>query len=251
MLLLSFSTQKIGPRLPRNSSDLGRRTTVFAGIAANAARSGTIYAYLLPIPVWLGFRRRRTLLPASGRIMLSAENLNEIGRIVSDSDNAPPDLSSALITHVLAPTDLSDESRTVVEYAAMLAEYFHAKLTLLHVWTTPNSHSGMTGALDPEGLERSRDRAESILRNLEDTLRERYSYIQSYFLTGELCSEIITATRSSQVDLIVISTHDYDWLSRLVEGSDAEKILRHATCPVWIIRGRELVETPAMDQTRT
>jgi nucleotide-binding universal stress UspA family protein len=173
--------------------------------------------------------------------MLSTENARGIGQIVPDSDSAVPKFGPGLITHIVSPTDLSDESRRAVEYAALLAAYFNAKLTLLHVWTTPNSHTGMTGVLDPDGLQRTRDRAESILRNLEDTIRERHPNIQSYFLTGEPSSEIISATKGSQVDLIVISTHDYDWLRRLVEGSDAEKILRHATCPVWIIREKELI----------
>jgi hypothetical protein len=38
------------------------------------------------------------------------------------------------------------------------------------------------------------------------------------------------------VDLIVISTHDYRWLRRLVEGGDAEKIIHDAPCPVLIVR---------------
>jgi nucleotide-binding universal stress UspA family protein len=120
-----------------------------------------------------------------------------------------------------------------------LAELCNAKLTLLHVWSTPDSHTGVLGALDPEAIERSRDRAEFNLRRLAEMARERYPQIESYFLTGEPCSQIVAVAKSSSVDLIVISTHDYDWLRHLVEGSDAEKILRHAPCPVWIVHAKE------------
>jgi nucleotide-binding universal stress UspA family protein len=99
------------------------------------------------------------------------------------------------------------------------------------------------GALDPEAIVRSKDRAEFILRGLQDIIRERHSDTESYFLTGETCSQIVEVAKSSGVDLIVISTHDYDWLTRAVEGSDAEKILRDATCPVWIVREKEVTDT--------
>jgi nucleotide-binding universal stress UspA family protein len=175
--------------------------------------------------------------------MAQTENPGQIGQIVPDTHIAAPDLSPALITHILAPTDLSDESRKAVEYALQLAEHFHAKLTLVHVWTMPDFHRGVLGALDPEAIQRSHDRAEFILRNLQDIVRERHSNTESYFLAGEPWSQIVALTKSAQVDLIVISPHDYDWLTRLVEGSDAEKILRHSSCPVWIVPEREFVGT--------
>ena len=168
--------------------------------------------------------------------MSQTENLGQVGQIVPDTRIASQDSSPALITHILAPTDLSDESRRTLDYAVRLAQHFQARLTLVHVWTTPSSHTGVLGALEPEAIQRSKDRAEFILRSLQDIIRERHSATESYFLTGEPCSQIVAVAKSSEVDLIVISTHEYDWLTRMVEGSDAEKILRRTTCPVWIVR---------------
>jgi nucleotide-binding universal stress UspA family protein len=168
--------------------------------------------------------------------MSQTEYLGQVGQMVPDTKIPSQDFSRALIAHILAPTDLGDESRKTLDYAVRLAEHFHARLTLVHVWTTPSSHAGVLGALDPEAIQRSKERAEFILRSLQDIIRERHSDTESYFLTGEPCSQIVAVAKSSVVDLIVISTHDYDWLTRMVEGSDAEKILRYATCPVWIVR---------------
>jgi nucleotide-binding universal stress UspA family protein len=181
-------------------------------------------------------------LVSNRRIMSQTENLGQIGQTVPDT--ASRNFSPALITHILAPTDLSDESRRTLNYAVRLAEHFHAQLMLLHVWTPPRSHAGVLGALDPEAIQRSKDRAESILRRLQDIIRERYSDTESYFLTGEPCAQIVAVAKGSEVDLIVISTHDYDWLTRAVEGSDAEKILHDATCPVWIVREKEFIAKP-------
>ena len=173
---------------------------------------------------------------ANRRIMSQIENLGQIGQIVPDTNISSQDFRPALITHILAPTDLSDESRRALDYAARLAEHFHAKLTLVHVWMMPSSHTGVRGALEPEAIQRSKDRAEFILRRLQDIIRERHADTESYFLTGEPGSRILAIAKSAEVDLIVISTHDYDWLTRVVEGSDADKILRRASCPVWIVR---------------
>jgi Universal stress protein UspA and related nucleotide-binding proteins len=175
--------------------------------------------------------------------MSAAENLGQIEQIVSDTDPASQRLGPGLIRHILVPVNLSDESRNTVEYAVPLAELCRAKLTLLHVWTTPGSHTGVLGALDPEAIQRSRDRAEFNLRRLEEMARERYPNIESYFLTGEPCSQIVAFAESSSVDLILVSTHEYDRLRNLVEGSDAEKIMRQAPCPVWIVRAQECIAT--------
>jgi nucleotide-binding universal stress UspA family protein len=120
---------------------------------------------------------------------------------------------------------------------------FNAKLTIVHVWRAPDSRIGALRSMDPEGTRRSQDQAASMLRRLQDIVRERYSNTKSYFLTCKPCPQIVGAAQGSQVDLIVISTHDYDWLSHLLDGSDAEKILHQATCPVWIVREKESVGT--------
>ena len=42
-----------------------------------------------------------------------------------------------------------------------------------------------------------------------------------------------------RADLIVVSTHNYPWFKRLMTGSDADKIARHAPCPILIVHPRE------------
>jgi nucleotide-binding universal stress UspA family protein len=168
--------------------------------------------------------------------MSEKENLVPVRQPGSRLNGESLNHSRILVNHILAPTDLSDESRETLDYAVRLAEHFHAKLTLAHVWTTPRSHTGVLGAVDPEGVQRSKERAEFILRGLEDIIRERHLDTESYFLIGNPRRQIMAVAESSKVDLILISTHDYDWLTRVFEGSDSEQILRHASCPVWIVR---------------
>jgi K+-sensing histidine kinase KdpD len=73
--------------------------------------------------------------------MTQTEYLGQVGQMVPDTKIPSQDFSRALIAHILAPTDLSDESRKTLDYAVRLAEHFHARLTLVHVWTTPSAVS--------------------------------------------------------------------------------------------------------------
>jgi nucleotide-binding universal stress UspA family protein len=44
---------------------------------------------------------------------------------------------------------------------------------------------------------------------------------------------------SNNTDLIIISTHGYTGLKHVLLGSVAEKIVRHAPCPVLVVRAEE------------
>jgi universal stress protein A len=50
------------------------------------------------------------------------------------------------------------------------------------------------------------------------------------------CEEIVTTAKERDIDLIVISTHHYNWLTRLAYGCDAEQILRRAPCPILLLQ---------------
>ena len=56
---------------------------------------------------------------------------------------------------------------------------------------------------------------------------------------GNPAAEIVSVARLLKSDLIVISTHGRTGLKHLLLGSVAETVLRHAPCPVLIVRNRE------------
>ena len=67
------------------------------------------------------------------------------------------------VNHILAPTDLSRESRKAVNSAMWLAQRFHAKLTLLHFYEMPGTFECAFGVPEPEILQQNKDRAELSL----------------------------------------------------------------------------------------
>lgn len=56
---------------------------------------------------------------------------------------------------------------------------------------------------------------------------------------GKTASEIVKAANEWPADLIVIGSHGRGGVERLLLGSVAESVTRHAPCPVLVVRGGE------------
>ena len=56
---------------------------------------------------------------------------------------------------------------------------------------------------------------------------------------GDAASEIVRVARERNVDLIVISSHGRTGLGRILFGSTAESVVRHAPCPVLVVKPPE------------
>ena len=56
---------------------------------------------------------------------------------------------------------------------------------------------------------------------------------------GRSFHEIADAARTLKVDLIVIATHGYTGLKHALLGSTTERVVRHAPCPVLVVRENE------------
>jgi universal stress protein A len=141
--------------------------------------------------------------------------------------------------HILAPTDLSSEGRKAVEYAVALAEQFNSQLTILHVYPPPHVNEFSPGAYDYSVADVSRQNAQIALDSLRSEIRNEYPRMDTLVRCGKPYEEIVAAAREMEVDLIVLSTHNYHWFSHLIHGSDAEGVLRHAPCPILIVRRTE------------
>ncbi|MCA1594319.1 MAG: universal stress protein, partial [Acidobacteria bacterium] len=53
---------------------------------------------------------------------------------------------------------------------------------------------------------------------------------------GEAASEIVRVARERGADLIVVSSHGRTGLGRILFGSTAESVVRHAHCPVLVVK---------------
>ena len=139
------------------------------------------------------------------------------------------------IRQILAPTNLSEESREGVNYAIRLAQHFAANLTILHVYTSPADAERGKHEDEAAKFEKQRELGVERLRSIWEYVRAKHVHCDTVFEWGEPDDLIVTAARNLDADLIVLSTHDYHRLQYFLSGSDAEKILRRAPCPVLVV----------------
>ena len=141
---------------------------------------------------------------------------------------------------ILVPTDFSTASKKALLYAVAFARQFGAKLTLLYIMepvATPDFAMAFPLAMENERVTlECKRQLERIAReeDLEPALVEKILVRH-----GRAYDEITRAAKSLKVDLIVMSTHGYTGLKHVLMGSTTERVVRHASCPVLVVRPTE------------
>jgi len=149
------------------------------------------------------------------------------------------------VSRVLAPVDLSDQSKLVLDHAGALADSYAAPLDLLHVVEEAAYPSAY--GLDPltPDLPNVQDRAREALETLASELDLRTDPVNIHVLAGNAARDIVEFADEHEADLIVMATHGRTGLERFLIGSVAEKVVRRAPCPVFTLKsfGKSLVAT--------
>jgi universal stress protein A len=154
---------------------------------------------------------------------------------------AGPDASRLRIKRILAPTDFSDYSKKALHYAVRFAEQFGATLTVLHVVepvipTTDGFGAFQVPAIDVGVLQKN---AAASLASLVGDEVDELVPVKTLVRCGPPSQEIVSVAKDEDIDLIIIATHGYTGLKHLLLGSTAERVVRHAPCPVLTVRERE------------
>ena len=141
------------------------------------------------------------------------------------------------LTTILVPSDFSECSDAALRYGLELARRFDARLHLLHVvqdpLTQPWAAEGFSAPLF-EAVEKWQREAKARLAAaipLSDVGRVTVSATVAWPY-----AEILRYAAENDVDLIVMGTHGRSGVSHMLLGSIAEKVVRHAPCPVLTVR---------------
>jgi len=146
---------------------------------------------------------------------------------------------------ILVPHDFSSGANHATALARDVAQSNQARMILLHVTEMPMG-LGPETVIVPEGgggpikvRDYALESAQAHLDDLADRLRKDQVEVSTRVVIGHVVDEILSAITTEQVDLVVMGTHGRTGLSKLMVGSVAEKIVRHATVPVLTVRVRE------------
>ncbi len=128
------------------------------------------------------------------------------------------------LLHILVPLDFSGKSRQALRYAVPIAQKFSAKIHLAHV-LPPDARR------EAAGLPRRKQDAIRRLGEMSGQLPPRLR-AGNAVLVGKPAEEILALAAKNGIDLIVLTTKGLSGLKRVLVGSTAEQIMRHAVCPV-------------------
>ena len=147
--------------------------------------------------------------------------------------NTPP----LKIKKILVPIDFSEISTDALPPAAFLAERLGAELILAHIVENfPIDYllgsELMNQTITPLMKQAAAD-LDRIARRLSDSTGLNVSVIVR---DGTPFREICEVARKLGVDLVVLTTRGYTGLKHVWLGSTAERVVRHAHCPVLAVR---------------
>jgi nucleotide-binding universal stress UspA family protein len=178
------------------------------------------------------------LLRSAGQTRLT-NSLHDNGSLTSfiKTMKTMPETSSEP-RRILVPVDFSAPSRQAFQAALQLAQRFGSRLAVAHVTrrNRPDSHI----VAEQVGITFDTRRA-GRAKLSEFIEREKLGDLQPARIVadGVPFDEIAKAAKAWEADLLVIATHGYTGLKHVLLGSTTERVVRHAPCPVLVVRSRE------------
>lgn len=143
---------------------------------------------------------------------------------------------------ILVPTDFSEDARRAAATGQRLLSHLEegAELTLLHAYHLPIEYTAY-GTI-PTGLSFRED----VVTVAEQRLNETAAELEREGLTVHTAARegyppevIVAVAEEIDADLVVMGTHGRTGLRHLLLGSNAERVVQHAPCPVLTVRHPE------------
>lgn len=146
------------------------------------------------------------------------------------------------VKRVVTPVDFSDNSRLVAESSAYVAGKFGAAMNLVFVVQNFDDYSGffvpqMTlPTLEGELLEGAEAKMASFCSEMVTYCESvGVKELQYKVLMGDVAEKIVEYAVEVKADMIIMGTHGYKGLEKIMFGSVAGKVVRSASCPVLTI----------------
>lgn len=138
------------------------------------------------------------------------------------------DLRNVLIAH-----DFSTDSELALQYGCSLAEEYQAELHLLHILDN-------TGHKEPElawSASRSDSASAFVASKLQRAIPKEvflWSNVVNAVRCGKVFEEVLAYAKEHKIDLICMGASGSDWSLGKLFGSNVDRVLRLAPCPVLV-----------------
>ncbi|HEB49334.1 MAG TPA: universal stress protein [Desulfobulbus sp.] len=146
------------------------------------------------------------------------------------------------IKTVVTPIDFSDNADKVVRAAAYVAGTFKASLHLVFVVQNFEDYSGFfvppvnMPNLEEELFQSAQERMDGFVDEHRQMFGEfGVTDVRATVLSGDVAEKILEYAAENGCNLIVMGTHGYKGLERIMFGSVADKVVKNSCCPVMTI----------------
>lgn len=146
-----------------------------------------------------------------------------------------------IIKNVITPIDFSDNAGLVVESAAYMAGAFGAQLHVIFIVQNFEDYSGFfvpqmnVPNIEHELFVGAEEQMESFCKEHSVYFNKAGVGVEKKVLVGDVAEKIVEYAVEANGDMIVMGTHGYKGLERIMFGSVADKVVKSAPCPVMTI----------------
>ena len=151
-------------------------------------------------------------------------------------------------TRMLLATDGSEGAELAALKAVDLAHSTDSELHVVHVGVVPLFLLSDPGTLGHDGklYDEIEEESRELLRKLSWQVKAAGGTVAGTHLRiGEVVDqEIVTLAKEIGADLIVMGCRGHRGIRRAIEGSISDAVIRHAPCPVLVVRSRERAQDP-------
>jgi nucleotide-binding universal stress UspA family protein len=138
------------------------------------------------------------------------------------------------VTKILVPVDFSENSTKLLQHAAGMAANSGASVVVMYVVEGMEKYAGLSiphislAEVEKQLMQSAKTKME---RFLEDNMDPSVAH-ESIVLNGDIVDEINNYAAKEGIDMIIMGTHGYKGLEKVLFGSVAERIVKTAPCPV-------------------
>jgi nucleotide-binding universal stress UspA family protein len=153
------------------------------------------------------------------------------------------------VKKILVPTDYSDQAFYALDFAYQIARKSDAQIYLIHVIDYPGISTACSGGMNVIGgaeppfdnldetfitnlIDRSKDEMKSMVKELNKHDISIHEFVE----IGNPYLVIADKIESENINLVIMGSKGASGLEEILIGSNTEKVVRHAKCPVITIK---------------
>jgi nucleotide-binding universal stress UspA family protein len=140
---------------------------------------------------------------------------------------------------ILVPCDFSQPAISALRLAIEMAHASNAAVHVLNVIELPIMHDDILTPMpsfDETLLRELSERSEKRFSDLKDEFANEYPVSNTKIEFGPIVPTILDYQTDNNISLIVMGTKGITGLEEVLIGSNAEKVVRNAQCPVIVVK---------------